>query len=226
VTGNAEIARKLHEAKQLKGLQGSPSHKARGSNPTNIAKLNAATPSPKSATTKGDSLNQAMPAKKKIVSIDKDEYARLVKDSELVAGLKEKMAAGKMAYKKLNDKFKNLEEELYLLQEDYDQLKSASGKKSTGRKKLQAKKDVIDAIHHHVREITFRTVKFAQPGKEIAAKTKDVWHQIKDKQNLDNPSSGLNEHKFVEIYAPVVQSELSLARQYVQTRGQNAARRK
>jgi len=28
VTGNAEIARKLHEAKQLKGLQGSTSHKA------------------------------------------------------------------------------------------------------------------------------------------------------------------------------------------------------
>jgi len=167
-----------------------------------------------------------MPAKKKIVRVDKDEYARLVKDSELVAGLKEKLAAGKMAYKKLNDKFKNLEEELYLLQEDFDQLKSASGKKSTGRKKSEAKKDVIDAIHHHVREITFRTVKFAQPGDEIATKMKQIWHQIKEKQNLNNPSTGLNEAKFVEIYSSVVQSELSLARQYVQTRGQNAARSK
>jgi hypothetical protein len=167
-----------------------------------------------------------MPAKNKIVRVEKDEYALLVKDSKLVAGLKEKLAEGKMAYKKLHDDYEDLEAEFLELQEDYNQLKSASGKKITGRKKSEAKKDVIDAIHHHVREITFRTVKFAQPGKEIASKTKDIWHQIKDKQNLNNPSSGLNEAKFVEIYAPVVQSELSLARQYVQTRGQNAARRK
>jgi hypothetical protein len=222
VTGNAEIARKLHEAKQLKGLQASPSHKARGSNPTNIA----ATPSPKSATTKGDSLNQAMPTKQKIVRVEKGEYTRLVKDSKLVKTLKQKLAEEKMEHKKLQDDYADLEAEFLELQEEYNQLKSASGKKITGRKKSEAKKDIIDAIHHHVREITFRTVKFAQPGKEIAAKTKDIWHQIKDKQNLNNPSSGLNEHKFVEIYAPVVQSELSLARQYVQTRGQNAARRK
>jgi len=103
VTGNAEIARKLHEAKQLKGLQGTPSHKARGSNPTNIATVNAATPSPKSATTKGDSLNQAMPAKKKIVRVEKEEYARLVKDSKLVKTLQKKLAEDKMAYKKLQD---------------------------------------------------------------------------------------------------------------------------
>ena len=78
MTGNAEIARKLHEAKQLKGLQGTPSHKARGSNHTktlNFATLNAATPSPKSATTKEDSLNRGMAAKKKIVRVDKEEYA-------------------------------------------------------------------------------------------------------------------------------------------------------
>ena len=71
MTGNAEIARKLDEAKKLKGLQGSPSHKARGSNPTNIATVNAATPSPKSATTKGDSLNPAMPAKPKMLELIK-----------------------------------------------------------------------------------------------------------------------------------------------------------
>ena len=226
MTGNAEIARKLHEAKQLKGLQGSPSHKARGSNPTNIATVNAATPSPKSATTKGDSLNPAMPAKPKIVRVDKGDYARLVRESKLVPGLKEKLAANKMAYKKLDDDFKDLEAEFLELQQDYDDLKSRSAKKGTGRKKSEAKKDIIDAIHHHVREITFRTVKFAQPGNEITTVTKRVWHEIREKQNLTHPSTGLNEAKFVEIYGSVVQSELSLARQYVQTRGQTAARRK
>ena len=149
-----------------------------------------------------------------------------MRDSKLVPGLKEKLAENKMAYKKLQDDFQDLEAEFTELQQDYDDLKSRSAKKGTGRKKSEAKKDIIDAIHHHVREITFRTVKFAQPGKEIATVTKRIWHEIKEKQNLNNPSTGLNEAKFVEIYGSVVQSELSLARQYVQTRGQNAARSK
>lgn len=114
----------------------------------------------------------------------------------------------------LKKKLKNAIEELQAE-------RGARKRKST--KHLQ-KEDVNAAIHIQVREFTSRNVKFAQPGKEIEDVTKTIWHQIKDAQKLDQGDKPLDEKKFCFIYTSVVQAELSIARQYVQSRGQQAAR--
>lgn len=99
----------------------------------------------------------------------------------------------------------------------------ANSNKTGKSTKLERSKDIEKEIGTTVKETLFRTVKFAQPGKELATATKRVWNVVKIRLNLEEEPKCLDFDEFNRIYAPVVQHNLSLCRQYVQSRSQEAA---
>jgi hypothetical protein len=105
--------------------------------------------------------------------------------------------------------------------EDLKEREGASKRKT--KKHLQAD-DVNVEIDKYVKEILFRNVKFAQPGKELNRATKMVWAAIKDKQGLDAGDDGMTEDEFLDIYSSSVASALSGRRQYCQTRALSAVK--
>ena len=149
--------------------------------------------------------------KKIVKSCEKENY-KLKKVNDALIKDKENLIEAKAA---LKTKLRQVIDELAA--------ERAGGRKKNSTKHLQ-KQDVKDAIHDQVRDITSRNVKFAQAGKELTAVTSKIWTEIKDAQKLEQGDQPLDEKKFVHIYGSVVQSELSIARQYVQTRCQSAAR--
>ena len=149
--------------------------------------------------------------KKIVKSCEKENY-KLKKVNDALIKDKENLIEAKAA---LKTKLRQVIDELVA--------ERAGGRKKNSTKHLQ-KQDVNNAIHYQVRDITSRNVKFAQAGKELTAVTSKIWTEIKDAQKLEQGDQPLDEKKFVHIYGSVVQSELSVARQYVQTRCQSAAR--
>ena len=105
-----------------------------------------------------------------------------------------------------------------------EDLEAERASKKTKSKKSLQKQDISDAIHAHIRDYTSQNIKFAKPGDELNAITMKIWNEIKDAQKLDQGDKPLNEKEFVRIYASVVSAELSLSHQYVQSRGQMAAK--
>lgn len=101
--------------------------------------------------------------------------------------------------------------------------KGRKGKKGSSHVKHEQKKDVVDKIKDYVKDVLFRTVKFALPGVHLEAATKTVWEAIKDNLQLDKGPKPLTLEVFTEVYESVVLSELSNRRQYVQTRCKIAA---
>jgi hypothetical protein len=95
-----------------------------------------------------------------------------------------------------------------------------NGVKST---KDERSTDITKEISTFVKDTLFRTIKFAQPGQEMSTATQRVWNGIKERLMLELPPKSLDFGEFYRIYYPVVQTELSLARQYVQSRSQDAA---
>lgn len=95
------------------------------------------------------------------------------------------------------------------------------GRKSNCRKDEQ-KDDVKEAIKGYVKDVLFRTVKFAQPGSELKAATLSVWNGIKDNLKLDEGAHPLTPADFREIYESEVAAQLSGRRQYCQSRIQEA----
>ena len=116
---------------------------------------------------------------------------------------------------------KVLRMEVVELQNQIKANRDKNGGKST---KDERSTDITKEISTFVKETLFRTIKFAQPGKEMTTTaTLRVWNGIKERLNLEEPPKGLDFGEFYRIYYPVVQTELSLARQYVQSRSQDAA---
>ncbi len=101
--------------------------------------------------------------------------------------------------------------------------KGRRGKKGPSQVKQEQKADVVAKIKDYTKDVLFRTVKFAVPGKQLDAATKTVWNAIKDNLQLDKGPKPLTLKEFTEIYESVVLSELSSRRQYVQTRCKLAA---
>ena len=93
-----------------------------------------------------------------------------------------------------------------------------------GLRKDEQREDVKLNIGTYVKEVTFRTVKFAQPGESIIEVTKSIWRGIRARFGLDKGPNALTEDDFVEIYDSHVMHELSARRQYCQTRCLNAAK--
>lgn len=100
--------------------------------------------------------------------------------------------------------------------------KRKKSKKGNDRKDEQSD-DVKEAITGFVRDVLFRTCKFARPGDSLKHATTLVWKGIKDKLKLDEGSNPLAFEDFVEIYDSHVLSCLSNARNYVATRSKIAA---
>jgi hypothetical protein len=115
---------------------------------------------------------------------------------------------------------KVLRMEVVELQNQIKANRDKNGGKST---KDERSTDITKEISTFVKETLFRTIKFAQPGKEMTTATLRVWNGIKERLNLEEPPKSLDFGEFYRIYFPVVQTELSLARQYVQSRSQGAA---
>jgi len=110
--------------------------------------------------------------------------------------------------------------ELADLQSLIKAIRAKNGGKST---KDERSSDITKEIGTFVKDNLFRTIKFAQPGQEMSTATQRVWNGIKGRLKLEEPPKSLNFDEFYRIYHPVVQTELSLARQYVQSRSQDAA---
>lgn len=100
--------------------------------------------------------------------------------------------------------------------------KRKKGKKGNDRKDEQ-KDDVKDAITTFVKDVLFRNVKFAKPGKTLTHACGLVWDGVKEKLKLEEGSSPLKSEDFAEIYDSHVLSCLSNARNYVATRSKIAA---
>ena len=106
--------------------------------------------------------------------------------------------------------------------------RTGKNRKGGGRKgrKSEQKDDVKDMIKAYVKDVLFRTVKFAQPGTELYEATQKVWLGIKDKNKLDRGPDALDMDNFIEIYESEVLTQLSGSRQYTQTRAHAAAKGK
>ena len=111
------------------------------------------------------------------------------------------------------------------LQEEVNSLKKTKKGKAKGRKSEQ-KHDVQKAIDDFVKQVAFRTIKFARPGNELKAACNLIWEGIKDKMRLDKGPSPLDLEDFRDIYESKVLSSLSERRQYFQTRCSEAAKGK
>ena len=95
--------------------------------------------------------------------------------------------------------------------------------KDINARKDERNTDVMEAIKAYIKEVLFRTTKFAQHGSELTRATVKVWEGIKDKLGLesgndDDDDDGLDDKEFCEIYEGYVLECLSDRRQYVQTR--------
>lgn len=109
----------------------------------------------------------------------------------------------------------------------YDQLKEAQAKlKESHAKKSKSTKqeqsgDIVEKIDDHVKDILFRTVKFAS-NTVLNGQTVKIWDALHERYKWDK-IPGLDRGEFVRIYASAVQSKLSACRQYVQSRCLDAA---
>ena len=117
--------------------------------------------------------------------------------------------------------------ELEALEKEYEKLKKQKAKgrksKSSVSREDEANDDVKAAIKTFVRDVMFRTVKFAVPGDSLNAASTQVWNGIKDKLKLDKGPNAITLEDFAEIYGGSILKELSARRQYSQTRCKLAA---
>ena len=122
-----------------------------------------------------------------------------------------------------------LEGKVTELESKVKELESQAPKKrksdKTSRKDEQ-KEDVNKAINDYVKDVLFRSHKFAPPGAKLKACCEHVWKGIKDKLKLDKGPAPLQQSDFEEIYESTVLAALSYRRQYVQSRCELAAKGK
>lgn len=101
--------------------------------------------------------------------------------------------------------------------------KSKSKKGKGDSREDEANEDVKSGIQAFVKDILFRTVKFAVPGDTLNAAAVQVWNAIKDNMKLDVGPNAITLEDFTEIYGATILRELSQRRQYCQTRCKLAA---
>ena len=112
------------------------------------------------------------------------------------------------------------------LQEQVNSLKKTKNKgKAKGRRDEQ-KHDVQKAIDDFVKQVAFRTIKFARPGNELKAACNLIWDGIKNNMRLDKGPTPLDREDFKDIYESKVLSSLSERRQYMQSRCAESAKGK
>lgn len=162
----------------------------------------------------------------KNVKIKKEIYNELIQEFKKVRSTNTQLTDN---CKRLTDSVKKLSKAgstkdatIKTLQAKVTELSQKRKKGKLGRKDDQVS-DVNEAINTYVKDVLFRTVKFAQPGKELRKATTAVWEGIKGKMKLEEGPSPLSLEDFIEIYDGVVLTALSGRRQYAQTRCEVAA---
>lgn len=171
----------------------------------------------------GSQLNVKTVNNGKDVQLKKTDYTKL----------KNTLASAKTKNEELKTEVGELKTELVdkdrVIGELKQKLSKAQGNKKKGKKnerKDEQKDDVNTAIFEFMKAVLFRTVKFARPGAELKAACKTVWFGIKDNLALDEGPKALDLEEFTDIYDSKVLEYLSGRRQYVQTRGEVAAKGK
>jgi len=81
---------------------------------------------------------------------------------------------------------------------------------------------VGEQVAEYVRIFYFRSHKFIQDKAQLEKACKDVWKRLKDEKEWE-AKYNLDLASFTEIYGPRINTALTLARQYGQTKGKKAA---
>ena len=157
------------------------------------------------------------------ITLHKDE---LEKNKATVATLKEEArlaeAALTLALKQKNEVAEKNQDLRIQNDKVQQQFKDLAAKKKNKSTKYEQMSDVKEEITLQIKNI-FRTIKFAQAGQELVLATERMWKNVNGRLRLDQPPHNLNAEEFTRIYASFTQTNLSLARQYVQSRSQEAA---
>jgi chromosome segregation ATPase len=165
---------------------------------------------------------------KALLQRDKQKTVTIEEKDGVIAEKEEDITEFEETVKELKDKVKTLEIENVRLKTKCNdilkEVKELRTKKTKSSTKNEQSDDISNTIHEHIKDFVYRNTKFAQTGPELKAVTNRVWNGIKAGQNLDTGEDAINFKEFNRIYGCVVQSELSLRRQYSQTRGQQAGK--
>ena len=147
-----------------------------------------------------------------------EDNKRLVQEKEELEQQYEDMPELKRINMELEDEIERLK------QEKKDIIKAAQASGSLKKAlKLEVSKDVEGYIAAFMKDQGFRNTKFASTPTEVAAYVKKVWFGIKDYHNLEDGPLKLTYPEFARIYTPSCLGKLSLCRQYVQCRTQEAS---
>ena len=151
---------------------------------------------------------------------DADQEADEWKDTcdklrDEVAELKESNGKMKDQCLKYASHNKHLEKQLQSSQD------SAAGR---GNHKHLQSKDVTAGIHTFVRGVLARNVKFLPSEHSVESAMTKLWNGIKGEMKLEEAPFQLTFDSFCQIYTQTLVAEISASRQYVQTRGQAAAK--
>lgn len=126
----------------------------------------------------------------------------------------------------LNKTIRDLEGELADIKKEFEALKKNKPKgrknKSASRED-EARDDVKLGIRGFMKDVLFRTVKFAVPGPSLDAASAQTWNGLKDKLKLDVGPNAITLDDFTAIYGASILKELSARRQYCQSRCKKAA---
>jgi uncharacterized phage infection (PIP) family protein YhgE len=165
---------------------------------------------------------------KAVVQQNKDRAVTIEEKDGVIAEKEEDITELKETVKELKGKMKTLDIENVRLKtkcsDILKEVKELRTKKTKSSTKNEQSDDINSTIHEHIKDFVYRNTKFAQTGPELKAVTNRVWNGIKADQNLDTGEDAITFKEFNRIYGCVVQSELSLRRQYSQTRGQQAGK--
>ena len=154
-----------------------------------------------------------------------EDNKRLVRENEELEQEKEELEQQYEDMPELKRINMELEDEIERLkQEKKDIIKAAQASGSLKKAlKLEVSKDVEGYIAAFMKDQGFRNTKFASTPTEVAAYVKKVWLGIKDYHNLEEGPLKLTYSEFARIYTPSCLGKLSLCRQYVQSRTQEAS---
>lgn len=155
----------------------------------------------------------------KYVKIKKSDWDAIVAEEENNLSTLHQLKTDKTA---LTTSLAQSETLVQNLRKKVAELEKKRGKRKSTCRKDEQKDDVKEGIKNYVKDVLFRTVKFAQPGKELKSATLSVWNGIKSTMKLDEGAHPLTSSDFVEIYDSEVATQLSARRQYVQSRMQEA----
>ena len=163
------------------------------------------------------------------INVDKNQYKKLQDDCKKYKHAARSVDDLNRAKEEALAQAMDAEKRIQQLLKENGELKArlkklAKGKSAKAAAKIMQATDILKEIEKFARGLLFRTVKFTHSTKHLEKATQKTWLSIKDEMKLESPPQKLDEKKFSEIYSSAVAKFISKERQYLQTRGQDAAR--